>query len=246
MGEIRIGPPQELITRVQEAFSVDLFIETGTLHGETAAWASGSFGTVVTVELSDVLYGQTTERYGDRDNIEFLHGSSQEMLPGVVECLDGSAIFWLDAHYSGGETAGESYECPLLEELSAIGDADGEQFLFIDDARDFLSPPPRPHDPDDWPTFDQIILTIRDELGPEYYIVVVEDVIVAVPPEAKALVRSYAQDITTERWRESPVRTGFQLIYTGLLDSLVTERMIFLLRQTGLYPLGKKIYHALD
>ncbi|WP_248896421.1 hypothetical protein [Haloplanus halobius] len=246
MGEIRIGPPRDLITRVREAFSVESFVETGTLHGETAAWASGPFQTVVTIELGDDLYERTTERYGDIDNIEFLHGSSQEMLPGVVERLDDSAVFWLDAHYSGGETAGEEYECPLLEELAAIGGADGEQFLFIDDARDFLSPPPRPHDPDDWPTIDEVILTIRDELGPEYYIVVVEDVIVAVPPEAKDIVKSYAQDVATERWRESRVRTGARLIYTGVIDSLVTERTVALLRRTGLYPLGRKIYHVLD
>jgi hypothetical protein len=232
--------------RVREAFSVDLFVETGTLHGGTAAWASGPFRTVVTIELGDHLYERTIDRYGDIDNIEFIHGSSQEMLPGVVEQLDGSAVYWLDAHYSGGETAGENYECPLLDELSAIGDADGEQFLFIDDARDFLSPPPRPHDPNDWPTIDEVILTIRDELGTEYYIVVGEDVIVAVPPAAANLVKLYAQDVATESWQESQIRAGARLISTGVIDSIVTERVVHLLRRTGLYPFGKKVYHALD
>ena len=246
MGKERMESPRELMSRVGETFSVEWFVETGTFHGETTRWASETFPRVVTIELSDDLYERTAERYGSIPNIEFVHGSSESELPKVVDRLDGPTVFWLDAHYSGGETAGDTYECPLLEELAAVGNTNVEPFVFIDDARDFLSPPPRPHAPEDWPTIDEVILTIREELGADYYVVVVEDIIVVVPPSAEELVKSYAQDVATERWEESQVRRGCRLIYTGLIDSLVSDRTVYFLRRTGLYPLGRKVYHLLD
>lgn len=246
MGNERMGTPRKMMSKIGDAFSIEWFVETGTFHGETAAWASETFQQVVTIELSDDLYEGTTERYGSIPNIEFIHGSSSAELPAVVDRLDGSAVFWLDAHYSGGETAGETYECPLLEELAAIGSANVEPFIFIDDARDFLSPPPRPHTPEDWPTIEEVILTIREEIGANYYMVVIDDIIVVVPPSAEELVKSYAQDVATEHWTESQLRQGCRLIYTGVIDSLVTDRTIYALRRSGLYPLARKVYHLLD
>jgi hypothetical protein len=87
-------------------------------------------------------------------------------------------------------------ECPLIQEIQAINTSKNDHFLFIDDARLFTSPPPPPHKIDQWPTIDAVIETLNSGKH-RYYIVVNEDVIVAVPLHAKELVASHFQKINT-------------------------------------------------
>ena len=172
------------------------FVETGTYHGSTARWASTHFDRVVTVERAPSLYDQAISRSAGHDNIEFVLGDSREVLAELLPKLPDRAVFWLDGHWSGGETYGAGDECPLLGELAAIGASHTEHSLFIDDAHLFMSAPPRPHDPEEWPTIDEVIFALQ---RPEktYAIAVVENVIVAVPNEARPILVSYAQDINT-------------------------------------------------
>nr|VFK13685.1 MAG: hypothetical protein BECKLPF1236A_GA0070988_100932 [Candidatus Kentron sp. LPFa]VFK29804.1 MAG: hypothetical protein BECKLPF1236C_GA0070990_1009510 [Candidatus Kentron sp. LPFa] len=50
------------------------------------------------------------------------------------------AVFWLDARYSVGSTAGADDQCPLIGELEAIVARPYGDFVLIDDVRLFLSP----------------------------------------------------------------------------------------------------------
>ena len=93
----------------------------------------------------------------------------------------------------GGETYGDNDECPLLGELRALNLCRFDTYVFIDDARLFLSPPPLPHQCEQWPD----IQTVIDALSPEInskYVAVMEDVVVAVPQFAKSIVVKYSQD----------------------------------------------------
>lgn len=51
-----------------------------------------------------------------------------------------NGVFWLDGHWSGGFTAGEADECPLLGELNSLC-ARTHDIVLIDDAR-FLNAAP--------------------------------------------------------------------------------------------------------
>jgi len=52
--------------------------------------------------------------------------------------LDEPALFWLDAHYSQGVTAGASEAAPILKELSCLaGRHRHKDVILIDDARLF-------------------------------------------------------------------------------------------------------------
>lgn len=247
MGRVRRGPPKDLIKMVQREFSLSLFIETGTFYGSTATWASEHFDLVTTIELDDRIYEEVTSEYNDVNDIQFINGKSQEQLQEIVEEVPSEgAIYWLDAHYSGEGTAGDDYECPLIEELRAIGSSNHEAFVFIDDARLFLSPPPQDHSPKDWPAIDEVIKALKTELGTDYYIVVVEDVIVAVPQKAKQMILEYARDVATEQASRSSVSEGFRLIWKGILGWFVSDTTISILRMSGLYPAGKKLYNAFD
>ena len=247
MGRVRRGPPKNVIKNLQRDFSIRTFVETGTFYGSTAIWASDHFDTVITIELDDRIYQTVSAEYRDVKNIRFVNGKSQTELQKVVQgTLDSDAVFWLDAHYSGEGTAGEDYECPLLDEIEAIGSFDHNAFVFIDDARLFFSPPPRPHNPGEWPTIKQIFETFDSALGSEYYIAIVEDVIIAVPPVGKSTILRYAQDVATAKAEQSDVKKGIKLIWKGILRHLASKSVIKVLKKIRLYTIAKKIYRTFD
>ncbi|WP_333418037.1 FkbM family methyltransferase [Microcoleus sp. herbarium8] len=191
-----MGPPIEIISQLKEAYGINNFIETGTYQGHTAYWASQVFEQVFTIEYSQDLYQKVTEKYGHITNIEFLYGDSRNLIDNTVSQLESLSLFWLDAHWSGGQTYGEIDECPLLAEIAIINRSDCEHFIFIDDARLFLSPPPPPHSPQHWPDISAVLNLLNSGKNSRH-IVIIDDVIIAVPARAKELIVQYCQDLLT-------------------------------------------------
>ncbi|MBE9121947.1 FkbM family methyltransferase [Tychonema sp. LEGE 07199] len=188
-----MGPPIEIIYKLKEVYGLDNFIETGTYQGHTAYWASQVFEQVFTIEYSQDIYQKVTEKYGHITNIDFLYGDTRNLLEKTVSRLKKPSLFWLDAHWSGGLTYGESDECPLIAEIEIINRSHCEHFIFIDDARLFLSPPPPPHLPQQWPDINTVS-NLLNAAKNRRHIVIVDDVIIAVPARAKELIVQYCQD----------------------------------------------------
>jgi hypothetical protein len=80
-------------------------VETGTYLGETVTAMRGSFDRIVSVELDPLLFAAALRRFADAEDVELVHGDSGDVMPQIVSGLDAPALFWLDAHYSGGVTA---------------------------------------------------------------------------------------------------------------------------------------------
>ena len=195
-----LGNCQNLISLLQKEYNIETFIEAGTFQGVTAVWASTLFKNVFTIELSEQLYTNTSANYQHIQHIKFLYGHTVEHLKAIVPQLQGSALFWLDAHWSGGITAGQEEECPILRELQIIKESEWEHFILIDDARLFLSPPPAPHQLEQWPALHEVIaelLTFKSQ-----YVVVIEDAIICVPENAKSVLGTYCQNGITKVWEE--------------------------------------------
>jgi hypothetical protein len=197
MGTYYLGAPRELVLALQEAVGATTFVETGTCVGNTAAWAATAFDRVLTVEMADSLYAKALELHGDNTRIEFHKGDSRRFLADVVPTLNGPALFWLDAHWSEGETYGADDPCPLLEELRILNGRSGD-VIIIDDARQFLSPPPHPHDAQRWPD----IISILHLLAEGRKVVVWRDCIVAVPLAVAAKLVEFCQRENTCEWEE--------------------------------------------
>jgi hypothetical protein len=236
MGTTRMGPPHKLILDLKDQFGVKQFIETGTFLGNTAVWAAAHFERVQTIEFSREIYEQTCAQHSNIPNINFHFGDSRAVLPTIMSGLTEPALFWLDGHWSGGLTYGETDECPLIDELEVINTSPHAHFLLIDDARLFLSPPQEPHRPEQWPTIAQVIHTL--EAGPHRpYMVVIEDVIVAVPEAARETVIRYCVDVNTRAWQErgaansvplttrgvAEIKHGMELLYAGVSRRLRGE-----------------------
>lgn len=91
MGILRMGPPEDLISRLQQAFKLENFVETGTYRGDTSAWAATFFNAVYTIEYSKELHEQAKAVHASLKNIHFLWGDSrsklEELLPHLQEML---------------------------------------------------------------------------------------------------------------------------------------------------------------
>jgi len=181
--------PHELMLELQKKYQVKNFVETGTYLGETTEWASRHFEKVYTFEAAEKIYQSTKNKLGSIPNIGFIFGESNKELTKIH--LDGPAIFWLDAHYSSGDTF--NGEVPLLEELAIINAWDIETFIFIDDARLILSK---------WQDIQycDLALLIQTLSVKNRYIAIADDIIMAVPYDAKETVNNYTQKISETYW----------------------------------------------
>ena len=114
------------------------FIETGTFEGETIALFSNFFETCYTIELSEYYYNYSSEKYKNKKNINFYKGDSSKVLPEICLKIDTPCVFWLDGHYSHGNTAKGEKDIPLLEECKIISsNLKVPSIIIIDDVRLF-------------------------------------------------------------------------------------------------------------
>ncbi len=178
-----------LATALRDSLGLRRAVETGTYRGRTARALAPLFERVVTVELSRALYESAAAALSDISNVEVIHGHSAEVLAKVVRPLVPT-FYFLDGHWSAGKTAGSSNECPVLDELAAIGPAHRDDCLVIDDARLFTSSPPPPHDPAQWPTILDVFDALRLQ-RPQHTVTLLFDQIIAVPSRAKPLIDEY-------------------------------------------------------
>jgi len=119
--------------------NINVFIETGTLHGEgiDCALISG-FKSIYSIELSGKLYNNCVKKYGNNENVNLYKGDSAKYLINILFMIKEPALFWLDAHYSGGMTVASDKKCPVLDELEAIKKHSIKtHIILIDDVRLF-------------------------------------------------------------------------------------------------------------
>lgn len=120
-----------------ENYMNPVFIETGSFFGDgiMAALRAG-FEKIISIELSPKLYDHCLRRFQNCGSVNLFLGDSTECLPGILGDIDDRCTFWLDAHYSGGETARGKYIVPLMQELVIIGDHHIKNHtILIDDMR---------------------------------------------------------------------------------------------------------------
>lgn len=198
-----MGPPTDVILALQSRMRLEEFVETGTYRGETTAWAAEHFGRITTIELSPKFHAAAVERFRATPAVRVLNGTSAAVLREVVPALGGPAVFWLDAHWSGLDTAGRETECPLLEEIAIINAAPREHALLVDDARLFCAPPPRPHRAAEWPDLVSTVAALAD--GGRRYVALFQDVFIAVPNAQRDFLAGWLADFATAA-RDAEVR----------------------------------------
>lgn len=130
------------ILKEARSAGIGVLVETGTYRGITVDRLHRHFDQLVSIELDDQLWAAAVARFSHLPHVRILHGDSGMLLPGVVEEVQRPAVYWLDAHYSGGITARGEEDTPVVTELEAVarlGTAD--DVILIDDARLFDEEP---------------------------------------------------------------------------------------------------------
>ncbi len=116
-----------------------VFSETGTFLGKTTLAMADVFDRCYTIEYDPALYEKAKANFVGRDNITAYLGDSGKLLGEILGKVSEPAIFWLDAHYSGGKTGRAAADTPIERELSVIfSHAVRGHVILIDDARLFV------------------------------------------------------------------------------------------------------------
>lgn len=115
-------------------YGLRFFVETGTAFGATTAAVCDLFETCWTIELSPQLHRRAEQKFSGT-NVACLHGDSGVLLPRIVAHLTGAALFWLDAHATGGDLTADAGYDPIFAELDAILSSPDKHVILIDDAR---------------------------------------------------------------------------------------------------------------
>jgi hypothetical protein len=113
------------------------FIETGTLNGDTTFALEPYFNKLYTIEFSEKYYNSTKNRYSG-NKINFILGDSSIVFESLLPNITEKCIFFLDGHWSSGDTGKSNKDCPLEEEITHINNLfTNSAIIIIDDFRLF-------------------------------------------------------------------------------------------------------------
>lgn len=141
---------QKTLASYGKRFGINTLVETGTALGYTVYAVRSKFRKIYTIELSEKLYQRAIKQLFRHKHIQLFQGDSAVVLPEIMRQLNESALFWLDAHFSGGVTAKGEKETPIFAELAHIFTHDApNHIVLIDDARCF-------NGTHDYPTLEEL------------------------------------------------------------------------------------------
>jgi hypothetical protein len=150
-----VPPPHLVKERAIRAYArkyrLTTFVETGTYRGDMVEAVKRDFTQVYSIELGADLHRIAQERFKSDPSVSILQGDSGEVLRGLLPRIDKPALFWLDGHYSEGDTARSTLITPIRRELDQIlaHPLAARHVVLIDDARLFTGE-------DDYPTLDSL------------------------------------------------------------------------------------------
>lgn len=129
---------ERMVTEYGEKHNLYTLVETGTYLGVMISAQKNNFDSIYSVELDRNLANMAKEKFGRYQNIKILEGDSAKVLSKIIAKLNEPALFWLDAHYSGGITSKGKKYTPILDELKLILKHKQKHIILIDDAHLFV------------------------------------------------------------------------------------------------------------
>ncbi len=172
-----IKPPHIIKERVvrfyKKEYELDTLVETGTYEGEMVEAFKKEFKEIFSIELNPLLVEEARKRFSFFDNVNIIEGDSSKELPKILKQLTQPCLFWLDAHYSGGETSKGKKETPILEELKLITKHSNENVILIDDADNFGK--------GDYPSIQEL----REIIEYDFTMIIEDNIIQIFPKENK-------------------------------------------------------------
>ncbi len=124
-------------TEIFKKYPNEIFLETGTYAGDGVQQAlDAGFKKVISIELSNLHFNIVKNRFINNSNVTIIEGDSFKVLPDILKSINTRITFWLDGHYSCGNTALGEYWSPLMQELEIIKSHNiNTHTIIIDDMR---------------------------------------------------------------------------------------------------------------
>ena len=168
---------QKTIQRYQKEYSLNTLVETGTYMGDMIKAQLPFFEVLYSIELSEELHQKALKRFESTDSnsgkVVLLQGDSGEIISDILPRFSTPVLFWLDGHFSAGETAQGDLNTPIIEELNKIFLTSINHIILIDDARCFIGA-------NDYPTIDSLCQFVSEHAS-HYQVEVGNDIIRLVP-----------------------------------------------------------------
>lgn len=157
-----------------------VLVETGTYLGTMVAAVKQCFDAIYSVELDPGLAASAARRFARAKHVTIVEGDSAVRLAAVLDRLDQPALFWLDAHFSGGATASTGADGPVLHEIELISRhrLGAHHSILIDDARLFSGV-------NGYPPVARLFELIADHF-PRHDVDIDRDVIVITPQSTRS------------------------------------------------------------
>jgi hypothetical protein len=156
------------------AKGVDVWIETGTYLGQTARRLSMMGGRVISIEPSLELSKNARDRLSTFNNIDIVNALSEDVLEETLSSFETSKenhiAFWLDGHFSEGNTFQGPVETPIESELEIISSHLTKfigVWVFVDDFRCFVNAEtdyPAPSVLVDWAKRNNLNWTVENDI----------------------------------------------------------------------------------
>lgn len=195
MGAVTFSIDPKLVEALSRCLSLDVFVETGTFCGETIHIVRGYFKHIYSVELSPHYFAKAQEKFSNCTDVTLINDDAARAIQALQSKLhERSVLYWLDAHWCVADgTAGETSQCPLLQELAVIEHFNAQSMIIIDDARLFLSTPQKPHEISNWPTLHEVIVALM-QLSDRHCITVLNDCILFYPKAIHEPMTQFAHE----------------------------------------------------
>ena len=138
--------PWSVKMRILKKYGLDRFwIESGTFLGTTAKYISKHCFKLYTIEPQKELYNNACQELSRISNIELIEAKSEDVLESIVQSIisierSPDITFWLDGHFSQGNTFKGAVDTPVLQELQIIErllPQLGKVVVLVDDMRLF-------------------------------------------------------------------------------------------------------------
>ena len=169
-----VPPPhlikQKMLLTNAKLHNTNIMVETGTLMGDMVDAMKGHFSQIYSIEISPEFARKAQQRFKGNNKIQIIEADSGVALKSLVPQIQEAAIFWLDGHYSGGETGKGDKDTPILDELASIYASKYKHIVLIDDARCFGTEK-------DYPSIDELTSYIKS-LNPSVSVTITNDCIV--------------------------------------------------------------------
>lgn len=148
-----VPPPhlikQRVVMEYGRRFQANAMVETGTYLGVMVDAARRDYPLIISIELDTAFARRAGRLFRHAPNVHIIQGESGRVLAALAPRLPERTVYWLDAHWSGGDTARADLDTPIITEVTSIfKQARNPAALLIDDAHLFVGQ-------DDYPTIEQ-------------------------------------------------------------------------------------------